>query len=248
MSTSQPGVIRRFFRGLWNAINFTRRLVFNLVFLVILLAFVGAFLAKRPAIAPRTALVLDPGGAIVEQYSTDPTQRALANIAGNDSPEVQLRDLLRAIDSAAKDSRIERIVLVPDEIASIGLATARELGAALDRFKASGKEVIALSAGMMRPVFSVPETYRSWLVLSACADRRWRRSASSPFAVNVMQSIGQMSTQASHSMHCLSVNTVCTSQLRQRCVSFHAVSASKPSSTSSLMLLSVFDASAHGTL
>ena len=148
MSTSQPGVIRRFFRGLWNAINFTRRLVFNLVFLVILLAFVGAFLAKRPAIAPRTALVLDPVGAIVEQYSTDPTQRALANIAGNDSPEVQLRDLLRAIDSAAKDSRIERIVLVPDEIASIGLATARELGAALDRFKASGKEVIALSAGM----------------------------------------------------------------------------------------------------
>ena len=37
-----------------------------------------------------------------------------------------------------------------------------------------------------------------------------------------MQSIGQMSTQASHSMHSLSVNTVCTSQLRQRCASFHA--------------------------
>jgi len=148
MSSSQPGVIRRFFRGVWNALNFTRRLVFNLVFLVILLAFFGAFFAKRPAISPRTALVLDPSGAIVEQFSTDPTQRALANIAGNDSPEVQLRDLLRVIDSAAKDSRIERIVLIPDEIASVGLATARELGAALDRFKASGKEVIALSGGM----------------------------------------------------------------------------------------------------
>ena len=148
MSSTQPGVIRRFFRGVWNALNFTRRLVFNLVFLVILLAFFGAFFAKRPAISPRTALVLDPSGAIVEQFSTDPTQRALANIAGNDSPEVQLRDLLRVIDSAAKDSRIERIVLIPDEIASVGLATARELGAALDRFKASGKEVIALSGGM----------------------------------------------------------------------------------------------------
>ncbi len=145
---SQPGVIRRFFRGLWDALNFTRRLVFNLIFLVVLLAFFGAFFASRPLLAPRTALVLDPSGAIVEQYSTDPTQRALSNVAGNESPEVQLRDLLRAIDAAAKDSRIERIVLIPDEITGLGLATARELGAALDRFKASGKEVIAVSGGM----------------------------------------------------------------------------------------------------
>ena len=148
MSSQQPGVIRRFFRGLWDALNFTRRLVFNLIFLVVLLAFFGAFFASRPLLAPRTALVLDPSGAIVEQYSTDPTQRALSNVAGNESPEVQLRDLLRAIDAAAKDSRIERIVLIPDEITGLGLATARELGAALDRFKASGKEVIAVSGGM----------------------------------------------------------------------------------------------------
>jgi len=148
MSSQQPGVIRRFFRGLWDALNFTRRLVFNLIFLIVLLAFFGAFFASRPLLAPRTALVLDPSGAIVEQYSTDPTQRALSNVAGNESPEVQLRDLLRAIDAAAKDSRIERIVLIPDEITGLGLATARELGAALDRFKASGKEVIAVSGGM----------------------------------------------------------------------------------------------------
>ncbi|MBA8883680.1 signal peptide peptidase SppA [Dokdonella fugitiva] len=145
---SQPGVIRRFFRALWDALNFTRRLVFNLVFLLVLLAFFGAFFASRPLLAPRTALVLDPSGAIVEQYSTDPTQRALSSIAGNESPEVQLRDLLRVIDAAAKDARIERIVLIPDEITGLGLATARELGAALDRFKAGGKEVIAVSAGM----------------------------------------------------------------------------------------------------
>ena len=63
-----------------------------------------------------------------------------------------------------------------------------------------------------------------------------------------MQSIGQMSTQASHSMHSLSVNTVCTSQLRQRCASFHAVATSKPSSTSIFTFLSVALMSAHGTL
>jgi hypothetical protein len=67
-------------------------------------------------------------------------------------------------------------------------------------------------------------------------------------AVKVMQSIGQMSTQASHSMHSFGVNTVCTSQFRQRCASLNAVAASKPSSTSTRMLASAFSAAVHGTL
>ncbi len=96
------------------------------------------------------------------------------------------------------------------------------------------------SLTMTRPVFSGPPTYRSCARLSAGAFRRWRSSASSPSAVKVMQSIGQMSTQASHSMQALSVNTVCTSQFRQRCASLNAVAASKPSSTSTLMLASAF--------
>ena len=70
---------------------------------------------------------------------------------------------------------------------------------------------------------------------SPAPSRRVRRSASSPFSVNVMQSIGQMSTQASHSMQSWPVNTVCTSQLRQRSASLSASSTSKPSSTSALM-------------
>ena len=56
------------------------------------------------------------------------------------------------------------------------------------------------SLTITRPVFSPPETYRSCARLSAGAFRRVRRSGSSPLTVKVMQSIGQMSTQASHSM------------------------------------------------
>ena len=56
----------------------------------------------------------------------------------------------------------------------------------------------------------------------AGAFSRVRSSASSPLAVKVMQSIGQMSTQASHSMQSWPVNTVCTSQFRQRCASLQA--------------------------
>lgn len=148
MSSEKPGVIARLFRALWNALNFTRRLVVNLVFLVLLVALAVAVFRGRPVLSPRTALVLDPKGAIVEQYSSDPGQRVLANLSGGDVKEVQLRDVLRAIDAAAKDARIERLVLVPDEIAGAGLSTMREIGAALDRFKAAGKEVVAVSAGM----------------------------------------------------------------------------------------------------
>jgi len=148
MSKDQPGVIVRFARGFWNALNFTRRLVFNLIFLFVLVVFFAAVFASRPALQPRTALVLDPKGAIVEQYTIDPMQRALGNLAGDAPKEVQLRDLLRVIDTAAKDARIERIVLVPDEIAGAGLATLHELGNALDRFRASGKEVIAVAGDM----------------------------------------------------------------------------------------------------
>ncbi len=148
MSKENPGVIRRLFRGLWNALNFTRRLVFNLVFLVVLVAVLVAVFGNRVALAPRTALVLDPKGAIVEQYSSAPTDRALAAATGSDVKEVQLRDILRVVDAAAKDARIERIVLLPDDIDGAGLSTLREIGAALDRFKAAGKEVVALSGGM----------------------------------------------------------------------------------------------------
>ena len=133
---------------MWTALNFTRLLVFNLIFLILLIAFFVAMFSSRPIIESRTALVLDPKGEIVEQYTIDPMQRAFGNLTGEPPKEVQLRDLLRVIDTAAKDTRIERLVLIPDEIAGAGLATLHEIGSALDRFRAAGKEVIAVAGDM----------------------------------------------------------------------------------------------------
>jgi len=144
MSKDSPNIIVRLLRGLWNALNFTRLLIFNLIFLILAIAFFTAVFSSRPVIQARTALVIDPKGDIVEQYTIDPAQRALGNLAGNPPKEVQLRDLLHVIDAAAKDARIERIVLVPDEIDGAGLATLHELGNALDRFRAAGKDVVAV--------------------------------------------------------------------------------------------------------
>ncbi|WP_440225352.1 signal peptide peptidase SppA [Dokdonella sp. MW10] len=147
MSDNRPGVIRRFFLAIWNTLNFTRRLVLNVVFVVIVIAIVAAMLKPGLGIESRTALVLDPQGVVVEQFSADPTQRAFANLSGDNVREIQLRDLLRVIDAAAQDARIERIVLIPDGLGA-GISTLRELGQALDRFRAAGKEVVAVSEGM----------------------------------------------------------------------------------------------------
>jgi len=148
MSDNKPGVFRRFFTGLWSALNFTRRLVINLVFLIFLLIFVGAMFAGTPRLSPRTALVLDPKGDIVEQFRAEATARAVGRLMGNEPKETQLRDLLRIIDAAAKDTNIERIVLIPDEVNGAGVATLTELGNALDRFRSGGKEVVTVSNGM----------------------------------------------------------------------------------------------------
>ena len=62
MASNNPGPIRRLFRAIWNALNFTRRLVFNLIFLIVLAGLIGMLFSSRAVIAPRTALVLDPNG------------------------------------------------------------------------------------------------------------------------------------------------------------------------------------------
>ncbi|MGA8276731.1 MAG: signal peptide peptidase SppA [Rhodanobacteraceae bacterium] len=148
MPENRHGPVLRTLRSVWDALNFTRLLIFNILFLLVLGLVVGWLFSARPVLGPHTALVLDPNGAIVEQYSIDPAARALGKLGGNGVREVQLRDLLRVIEVAAKDSRIDRIVLMPDEITDIGLATARDLGIALDRFRSTGKDIVAVSAGM----------------------------------------------------------------------------------------------------
>ncbi|GAP65216.1 signal peptide peptidase SppA, 67K type [Mizugakiibacter sediminis] len=134
-------------RALWRGLDFTRRLVLNLVFFVLLLGFLAVVMRSAPRVEPDSVLVLKPEGMLVEQYSIDPMERALARLGGDTPKQVQVRDLVGAIDAAARDPRIKRILLQPDELAAGGFAALREVGAALDRFRAGGKQVIAWAGG-----------------------------------------------------------------------------------------------------
>jgi protease-4 len=143
---TRRGPIARFFQGLWDAMNFTRRLFFNVLFfgvLIVVVAIMAAGDGARPLL-DRTTLVIAPEGKLVEQFSSDPASRAFARAVGDEgAAEVQLRDLLRAIDAARDDKRIERVLLRVDRMSFSGYASLREVAAALGRLRASGKQVVA---------------------------------------------------------------------------------------------------------
>ncbi|UNK41877.1 signal peptide peptidase SppA [Luteimonas sp. S4-F44] len=142
--------LTRFIVGLWDGMNFIRRLILNLLFfgllflfaLLVLLAIVGGGSRQAPLL-DRTTLVIAPEGALVEQYRSDPLTRALAESSGGGSGEVQLRDVLRALEAAKQDDRIERVLLRTDRLTFSGYASMREIADALAELRAAGKQVVA---------------------------------------------------------------------------------------------------------
>ncbi len=119
----------------------------NLLFLLIvgLVLFVWLSSDKPPRLSPDTALVLNIQGDVVEEYTVGAQEAAIAEALGRDRFETRVRDILAALDGAARDPQITRVVLVLDEMGSAGLATLRELGAAVERVRGAGKPVIAWS-------------------------------------------------------------------------------------------------------
>ncbi|MBL4659307.1 MAG: signal peptide peptidase SppA [Alcanivoracaceae bacterium] len=126
--------------------NFTR----HLILLIILYFFVSlVFFNDSIVLKKNTALIIAPLGYVVNQLSGTPSEKLMNQIQGSDVPETQMRDLLKAIESATFDERISVLVLRPDYMWSIGLADLKELEAAIDKFRQqSQKPVIAIADNM----------------------------------------------------------------------------------------------------
>jgi protease-4 len=153
MNQTRRGPVASFFVGLWDVMNFTRRLITNFLFfglLFLLLMFILAAIAGGSArpVLDRSTLVIAPEGMLVEQYTADPFTRSLAKALGDGRDEVQLRDLLRALEAARTDRKIERVFLHLDGLQAGGFASLREVADAIARLRASGKQVIAFSEQM----------------------------------------------------------------------------------------------------
>ena len=158
-------MLGRGLRGAWWALDITRRTLMNLVLLLILVALAWALLrGGAPALQPKTTLVLDLQGSVSEQRAGSNRSSALKRLQGEDDEQMRLRDVLAVLDAAAKDPAITQAVLLTDEFGGAGLPTLRELAAALERFKAAGKTVVAWgSAYDQRSYYLAAHANQLWL-------------------------------------------------------------------------------------
>lgn len=149
MSAAEPGPIRTFFRFIWQAINFTNHLVFNIIMLFVVILIIAAISAGMSSksftpLNDNTALVLDLEGDLVEQRTADSISTAIAEAQG-DSREIQLRDILTVIEAAKVDPKISHLVLNTEGFNASGMASVREIAKALQDFKTSKKPIYAFA-------------------------------------------------------------------------------------------------------
>jgi len=165
----ERSLLTRFLFGIWHLIDGARKLLLNLVFLLLLYFVILAFIDTDETliIQPDTALVLHPYGNVVEQYSGTPLDLALQQLTEQARTETRLRDMAEAIRRARDDDRIVRLVINPNDMWRIGMASLLELEAAIADFKSSGKPVIALADNLSQQQY----------YLAALADEIWLHPA-----------------------------------------------------------------------
>ena len=153
-------------RWLWLFVDASRRILVNLLFLLLVLGLLAVWLRSGgPApLKEKTALVLALNGPVHEQFHGSLRDNALNRVKGQPQAETRLRDVLAALDAAAKDPAIARAVLVLDGFGGAGLPTLRELAAALERFKVAGKPVVAWGSGFnQRQYYLAAHATEVWL-------------------------------------------------------------------------------------
>ena len=149
MADSEPGWLRRTLGGFLRLVDATRRLVLNVLFLLIVVVLaVALFTSSRPRLSENTALVVVLRGDLVEQYSGSAREAQLAEALGGVERETQLRDVVAVLDAAARDPNIARAVLILDDMGSAGMAKLNEVAAALERFRSAGKQILAWGSQM----------------------------------------------------------------------------------------------------
>jgi protease-4 len=149
---SDKNFLVQIFGGAWRIWYFLVRLVIALaVTFVVVVVLIATFGSHKPPVPYSSALVVDFHGDLVEQFSGDPVQRALAKLLGQKVPQqTRLRDVVSAIEHAKDDNRIKALVLETDDLGGGGflggaaLSDLRDIGRAIRDFRKTGKPVFAL--------------------------------------------------------------------------------------------------------
>lgn len=147
---SISGFLAKLVRAIWYGLDTLRR-VLHLIILLALFVAVLAGLAGGVAPVPSTAaLIVNPGGALVEQLEGSPLDRAIAQFNNQTEPQTLVRDITDSLEYAVSDDRIKVIVLNLDGLESGGLAKLQTIALAVDKLRGAGKKVIAFGNGYTR--------------------------------------------------------------------------------------------------
>ena len=149
-------------RGVWRVLVGVKDLLVLVLLLIFFIALWSALGNRAQLTVPKgSALVLSLDGAIVDQAAERSPLQALSG--SSIGAETEVRDYIRAIDTAAKDDRIKALVLDLDTFVGAGQANLQSLGQALQRFKKTGKPINAYATAY------TDEGY----YLAAQADKIW---------------------------------------------------------------------------
>ena len=116
-----------------------------LIFMLIFFGFLYVGLRSTPNKVGEGVLVMDLHGTITEQPSAPDTTELLAGTRR--LQEYSRSELVETLDQAKDDDRVKAVALDLDGFLGGGQVAITDVGAALDRFRKSGKKVVAYAAG-----------------------------------------------------------------------------------------------------
>lgn len=137
----------RFVTGAFRSIDLLRRIIFDIIFLAIIIAIL--FLIFKPSgvkIPKAAALYLRPEGTLVEQIPNRVRRAQQRLLGATPRPVTRVRDLVNALVAAKSDPRIQAVVLNLNDFSGGQLAQLQRVGHALREFESSGKKIIAYAA------------------------------------------------------------------------------------------------------
>lgn len=146
----QRNFLVRAWLGFWRGVTALRMGVFNVIFLIVLVAIISSMLSgdDEVEIKEGTTLIINPKGVIVEQKAGSPIDEIVGEVTGEADPQVQLRDLVAVLEAAADDDRIKQVLISVDGFSGMGAGMMLEVSDAFAEFKQSEKRVIAYGASM----------------------------------------------------------------------------------------------------
>ncbi len=147
--------------SLFHWLDQLRRILVNMLFVLILFVIIAALLTEQPGVPDHAALVVNPTGKIVEELELPSTEILPLQMGLASRHQTRLHDLIHSMELAATDERIRLMVLKLDGMDHTSLPQLQELRRAIYTFKASGKRVIATG----------PNYTQSQYYLAAAADQ-----------------------------------------------------------------------------